>query len=333
VLMVIFGAGASYDSCSSLAPPAVDYQWPRPPLAKQLFLNVPKFRSVSKYYEAFQPLLPYLEDKANVEEILEEFRVKAETDAECRSQLWAIQYYLKGVIALCQSEWTKQTYGVSNYKTLLDQVRGCSRVCFVSFNYDTLMEEAFQGIRMPMGSISDYIADSKYSFFKLHGSIDWQLWVRKMDTDLDYNDQPTDQKMILAAPTVGDRFIIEKGGRVPAAAKGEIYFSLPALAIPTVLKQTFVCPKEHLEALQRIIPEVTKIAIVGWRAGEKHFLKMLKDGLRNPVKVIAACAGKEAAKETLDRFMAARIVTNDTISAEGGFSDFVVNRSIEPFLA
>jgi hypothetical protein len=66
VLMVIFGAGASYDSCSSLSPPSNSYQWPRPPLAKQLFLNVPQFRNVSKNYSAFQPLVPYLEDKENV---------------------------------------------------------------------------------------------------------------------------------------------------------------------------------------------------------------------------------------------------------------------------
>jgi hypothetical protein len=333
--MVIFGAGASYDSCSSLSPPAADYQWPRPPLAKQLFLNVPTFRNVSKIYSVLQPLVPYLEEKENVEDILEEFRVKAVTDAECRRQLMAIQYYLKGVIARCQSEWTKQTYGVSNYKTLLDQVRGCSRVCFVSFNYDTLMEEAFQGIRVPMASINDYIADSKYSFLKLHGSIDWQLWVRKLDTGVGDNELPTDQATILAAPTVGDRFIIEKGGKRPTITEGEIYFSLPAIAIPTVLKQTFVCPKEHVDALKRIIPDVTQIAIVGWRAGEKHFLNLLKSGLGNkPVKLIAACGTKAATVETLKRLMEAGIAANfESASADSGFTDFVVNRRIESFLA
>jgi hypothetical protein len=259
--------------------------------------------------------------------------VRAETDVECRRQLLAIQYYLKGVIGLCQSEWTRQTYGVSNYKTLLDQTRGCSRVCFVSFNYDTLMEEAFKSIRVPMASINDYIADSKYSFLKLHGSIDWQVWVRKMDTGVNQNELPTDQATILAAPMVGDRFVIENGGKGPKGTEGEVYFSLPAIAIPTVLKQTFVCPKEHVDALERLIPDVTKIAIVGWRAGEKHFLKMLKNGLRNkPVKLIAAC-GKDTTVETLKRLMEAGIGANyESANANGGFTDFVVNRRIEPFL-
>lgn len=58
---------------------------------------------------------------------------------------------------------------------------------------------------------------------------------------------------------------------------------------------------EHYQALVDRIPEVTEIAIVAWRAGEKHFLKLLKDGLRNPVSVIAACGGEEAALATLER--------------------------------
>jgi hypothetical protein len=110
---------------------------------------------------------------------------------------------------------------------------------------------------------------------------------------------------------------------------------LPALAIPTVSKHTFMCPKDHVDTLARLIPEVTKIAIVGWRAGEKHFLQMLKDGLGSkPVKLIAACGTKEATVETLKRLMEAGIAANfESASTGGGFTDFVVNRRIEPFLA
>jgi hypothetical protein len=335
--MVIFGAGASYDSCSSFPP----QEWlrsaipHRPPLAKELFLPLDEFRSISQQYSRFQPLWPYLEGSENVEETMEEFRAKAENDLECRRQLLAIQYYLKAVLSRCQAGWTNHTRGASNYKTLLDQVRRCSRVCFVTFNYDTLMEEALKSIDVPMATISDHIADKKYSLIKPHGSTDWQLWIRKMETGLNNNQQPSDHDMILAPPVVGDRFIIEKLGRKPRETQGEIYFSLPALAIPTVSKQTFVCPNEHVGALKRIIPDVTKIAIVGWRAGEKHFLKMLKEGLGNkPVKLLAACGTKKATVETLKRMGEAGIAANyEAASADCGFSDFVVNRRIEPFLA
>ena len=77
MLMVIFGAGASYDSCSSFPPD----QYPRssldfrPPLAKELFLPLRDFRGLSAVHDRFQPLLPYLEAQENIEEILEGFRL------------------------------------------------------------------------------------------------------------------------------------------------------------------------------------------------------------------------------------------------------------------
>jgi hypothetical protein len=275
--------------------------------------------------------LPYLEGSENVEQTLEEFRGKADDDLECRRQLLAIQYYLKGVINLSQGQWMNHTRGVSNYKTLLDQVRGCERVCFVTFNYDTLMEAALQGIGVSTAKISDYIAHPKCSLIKAHGSTDWQFWIRKLDTGLEYNEQPTDQEMILAAPTVRNP-VIAKGADAPREAKRERYFSLPALAIPTVSKQSFVCPKEHLDELVRLIPDVTKIAIVGWRAGEKHFLNLLKEGLTRTVPVIAACGTESARAETFERIAAAGISAHFINAPFGGFTDFVVNRQIESIL-
>jgi hypothetical protein len=336
--VVIFGAGASYDSFSSLPPETWDRPSlpDRPSLAKELFLPLQEFRGISRNYRRLQPLVPYLEATENVEDVLEEFRVKAETDAECRSQLLAIRYYLREVIASCQRDWTRRTYGVSNYKTLLDQVRGCSRVCFVTFNYDMLMEHALEGIDIPTGTIGEYTSHPKYSLIKLHGSIDWQLWIPKRGNESvrRFNKQPSAQDMIHAAPIIGDRFIIDKSGHTPSRLPAtEIWFSLPALAIPVVSKQTFVCPPEHIDALALLIPEVTKIAIVGWRAGERHFLKMLKDGLTKAVPVIAVCENAEARAETYKRMEEAGIPAHFSDAAPGGFTDFVVNRRIEPFLA
>lgn len=333
VLMVIFGAGASYDCCSSFPPTGSrNPLWHRLPLAKELFLSLPQFRVISRNYARFQPLLPYLEAKENVEEILEGFRAEAETDADRRSQLLAIQYYLREVIRSCQRDWTHHTYEASNYKTLLDQVRRCPRVCFVTFNYDTLMEAALGGDDVPLRAIDDYTSHHKYSLIKLHGSIDWQLWIPKSTTSMRQNKQPSEQDMIRAAPIVRERFIIDKSDHAPQETRTEIYFFQPALAIPTVFKQSFVCPKGHVDALQRLIPDVTKIAIVGWRAGELHFLNMLRDGLGHQVRVLAACGNEEAAWATMGRLRAAGI-SGEFIAAPGGFTDFVVNRRIEPFLA
>lgn len=335
MLMVIFGAGASYDSCSSFPPES----WPRhsvarhrPPLAKELFLQLSEFRQFSKLHGGrFQPLLPYLQEQENIEQILEEFRQKADRDLECRRQLWAIQYYIRDVIQNCQNHWIAHTHGASNYKTLLDQVRECPHVCFVTFNYDTLMEVALEGIDVPLNSIDHYVSHSQYSLIKLHGSINWQYWLPKAETSLLRNEQPNEQDLIRAAPVIGERAIIEIQGVEPPQAKVERFFFAPALAIPTASKHKFVCPEEHVRALKAIIPEVTKIVIVGWRAAEQNFVEMLANGLTKFVQIIASCGTLEAANETLNRLKAAGI-DGDFQAMSGGFTNFVVDRSVKAFL-
>jgi hypothetical protein len=166
---VIFGAGASYDSCSSfpLDEASRSSNALRPPLAKELFLPLPEFRVLSNLYGGrFQPLLPHLEGQEDLEGILEGLRLKAAYDIESRRQLLAIQYYLNDLIRLCDASWMKHTHGVTNYKALLNQVRVCRHVCLVTFNYDTLIEKALERIDVPMASIGHYASHEQYKLIK-----------------------------------------------------------------------------------------------------------------------------------------------------------------------
>ena len=115
MLMVIFGAGASYDSCHSFRPnTAAGSPWSRPPLAKDLFLNVLEYRRISQRYPRCQTLFPYLDHGEDIEGTLEGLRDEAELDPERRRQLMAIQYYLSGVIAESEAHWWDRT---SAYQT------------------------------------------------------------------------------------------------------------------------------------------------------------------------------------------------------------------------
>ncbi len=108
---------------------------------------------------------------------------------------------------------------------------------------------------------------------------------------------------------------------------------VPALAIPATGKSEFICPKNHLESLRKVIPHVTKIVIVGWRAAEQHFLTMLAEGLGDKnVKVLAVSGGVDGAKGTL-RALENAGIKGDFQPDTGGFSDFVVNNRVEAFLA
>lgn len=285
---------------------------------------------MSRKYDRFQPLLPHLENQENIEEVLEDFRVKAETDVECRRQLQAVQYYIRAVIKHCQEQWVGLTDGASNYKSLLNHVRDRGPLCFVTFNYDTLLEAALAGLDFTIPSIDHYIR-GPYRLIKLHGSIDWVTWAAASSVPLSPHQQATEEDLIRAAPIVEENdSVIEKDGVTPTFHPSP-YFHLPALAIPTLSKQKFVCPPQHVSALQKFIPQVTEIAVIGWRANERNFVEMLAGGLQNPVRIIAACGGEEAANETLRKLREADI-KGDFEAAPGGFTDFVVSRRMEAFL-
>jgi len=42
----------------------------------------------------------------------------------------------------------------------------------------------------------------------------------------------------------------------------------PALSIPVEKNDEFSCPTEHVKALEGLLPRVTKMITIGWRATE-----------------------------------------------------------------
>jgi hypothetical protein len=331
MLMVIFGAGASYDSWPSFPPDRLprDADALRPPLAKELFLYAPQFRAVSAKYSRCQPLIPYLESQENVENILEQFRIDAVKSAERRSQLTAIQFYIREIVGLCEAHWRQRTNGVTTYRTFLDQLAAFPDVCFVTFNYDTLLEDALEKIDVRFHNIDAYASVANYKVFKLHGSTDWKRWIRKVSTTMRANGQPTEEELIRGAPEVGDDAVITKVSEGLPAAEREIYYQLPALAIPTLSKSSFVCPSEHVSALRECVSRVDKIAIVGWRAGEAQFLKMLAEGLKPGVPVVAACGTGPAETDTINNLKNAGVPVGSAEQSLSGFTAFVLKHGID----
>jgi len=132
VLMVIFGAGASHDSIPSRPPERFPRHMltERPPLAADLFYPEDFFRDGLLQYPRCKPIVPYLQSipaGKTVEAVLEELQVEAESDPERQHQLVAVRYYLNSVINGCQDRWSCLARGVTNYVTLLDQLRRSRR--------------------------------------------------------------------------------------------------------------------------------------------------------------------------------------------------------------
>jgi hypothetical protein len=180
MLMVVLGAGASYDSVDpNIAGSQVDTTW-KPPLADELFAT--RFRSFIDRFPAVTPIVPELRALAPDESLemkMEELHAAAAEYPPLLSQLAAARFYLQAVIGTCGNSWHSAANGTTNYVRLLTYLdrwrhRHDERVLIVTFNYDAMVERALSIVPgRPINSLGDYIAWEDYRFVKLHGSVDW----------------------------------------------------------------------------------------------------------------------------------------------------------------
>jgi hypothetical protein len=101
MLMVIFGAGASYDSAEGEAPGL--------PLAKELV--APEYNGIAAQYPASRAVISYVRDQidrgstTSLEDALASFAAKAENSAERGAQLIAFRFYLRHLVRQRSGQW------------------------------------------------------------------------------------------------------------------------------------------------------------------------------------------------------------------------------------
>jgi len=354
MLMVIFGAGASFDSCPTYPP---GYQGGvyggdppnkhfRPPLANELFENRPMFADAIQSFPQCQPIVPRLRSLRGetLEAVLEDLQAKSDSYPRGKQQLAAVRYYLQFVIRECESHWRGVQKGVTNYKSLLDEIErantGKKPVCLVTFNYDTLLEDALSHFGLPIEAMDDYTKKHPfYKLFKLHGSVNWARAV----------DSPTKAQNPDHGFSVAKDFI-ERAVEIPVTQKylfttehppGSVRGIpvFPAIAIPVETKRSFECPPTQLEELVALLREVSKILVIGWRATEAHFLALLANkltGLRRGAQLhIVAGPDKQQGGDIgvhICRALLNNPPQSPTVDA-CGFTDFILIRRAEQFLA
>ena len=103
-------------------------------------------------------------------------------------------------------------------------------------------------------------------------------------------------------------------------------------------QDTFEWPDSHLKYFKELLPQVTKILIIGWRGKEAHFLNLLRENLRSGgltqithLQVV----GKDATEvqNISEQFVAdidRKVYKLPAVHAQG-FSDFV-QRELVDFL-
>ena len=341
MILVIFGAGASYDSVPFKLPATFKrhaLEW-RPPLANELFLTHWNFAHTE--YPQCRPIMPYLMNiasDATIEGTLEKLYSESANDPARIPQFAAIRYYLRTLIWECERHWAGVSGGVTNYCTLLDQLR-CSKkpqetVRLVTFNYDRLLDSALASIGVNIVRLEDYITNNDFKLFKVHGSVNWGRVVGLVvagarergaeDLARHLIDHAANLELSDVYHVMEDRTISFD------TVTNSVVF--PAIAIPVETKQVFECPPKHLSRLRSGLSTTQKILIVGWRGVEQHFLSMLKEEIKEPVEACAVCGDKGSSSEVLVRLQQAGIMLKSTMAFDGGFSEFVQRRFAEQFV-
>jgi hypothetical protein len=357
MLMVIFGAGASYDSARAFPPsgpraatqsfgtqfPAPDDDgeaW-RPPLASELFRDAKqRFGNMVARYQRLHPILLRLREPQggrSLEQELQSLQDEANGYSERKRQLLSVRYYLRDLLSEVTENWLKRTR-FTNYAQLIDQIMqfrtGSEPVCLVTFNYDLLLDRAlFSFGYNPKPLEHHFDAHPILKLFKPHGSVDWARFV-----DAPPNTRLGIQQLIEQADTIkfSDKYLVAD----PTDPRQMFTFErpiVPAIAIPvqTKTEDTFEWPRRHRAYLEQLLPSVTKIMIIGWQAREAHFSQMLRSALPSRGLTHLFVVGKDAqdAGAILNYFAGelGQLPGNHSV-ANGGFSQFVVGGEGETFL-
>jgi hypothetical protein len=260
-------------------------------LAKDLF-DERRFGEFVARYPPSQGLMDQLRQAAPaVEQELERIRDLSKEQEHLPRMLLAVRYYLRDVIAETVGQWNvAEPDKMTNFTRLLTRLEPWrqqrarkqgtpERVAIVTFNYDTLFDDALTNL-LPgfrLGTIDNYTSDSRYLLVKLHGSVNWWRDARgAVIGDQEWtNVQGRIAPPVGWAPTMFDppaqffesgAFHVGSGSYTPC---------VPCLALPTATKGVadFACPEAHVADLMQLLPQVTDVLIIGWKGIEGHFLE------------------------------------------------------------
>lgn len=355
MLMVIFGAGASYDSSLRYSRPdeiknlsrsvggksALDVIANRPPITTQLFGEGRFSEYIAGECVALFPQLQLaIEAGTPVEEALGIISEESTQFPHVTRQLLSLRHFIQRTIEITTNRWIGVTAGVTNYVTLLNEIekwrypRG-EHVLLVTFNYDLLLDDALRKLSLlDLGDFRTYVDGGKYKVFKLHGSVNWLHKVAHPHRIDGLSQQPewedwwrtTNNSYYIYADESWSAS--ESGNRPDIDLSDHCWY--PAIAIPTPNKPHFECPSYHLECLRRELPSVDRVVTIGWRGREAHFLRLLRETVKGQMEIVPVVAGsaddvEEVRWQLID---GAGIIGLSGSPIAGGFSEAIRSRRV-----
>lgn len=337
MLMVIFGAGASYDAFRGF-----DLK-KRVPLVKDLFDHDVRrsFASTASMFGPSRPLVQELREKVrsnehvSLEDELDRLQERAKIDEDVASQMMALRFYLAKVIADTSSVVVDESDGFTSYVRLLRDIGRWQKdtdteVALVTFNYDTMLEDAVADHtgRPLFADFDRYVRTTPWRVFKLHGSVSWSREIQLPGPSLDSNPQRPIELAHTIDPRDGDL------AHAPFDAVRKMFQGvvIPAIAIPTITKTGLECPAEHQQVFSQICTQVDRVLVVGWRGAETHVRDAMLGLRRHDVKVGIVDRDADTAFESVSNIK--RIVPSEpTLFHDKGFARFAASGTVLGWLA
>ena len=359
MLMVVFGAGASFDSCPEFEAPGPhqvhvsgsEVERQRPPLTKDLFSPTEDFGRVLQMFpqcHAVVERLRHMPEGRTLEQELEAMMAERVKLKHRHRQLAAVRYYLQRVLWEQGDRWYSVAKGVTNYATLLGRledwrVLSGQDLLLVTFNYDTLLDRAYGGLygdpgrpgAPDNGQLEGYIAHRVCPLIKIHGSVNWGHLLSNREWAQPDGSVVTRDRREMGSTLIEHASELSlSGGMKVLPALDDPYAGVekptfPALAVPVVGKSEFECPKAHQELLRGYLPRVTAVVIIGWRAAEQHYLSLWGRDVIRLVCIVGSSRG--GCQETLNN-LASRTRVQSWKFEDNGFTGFMRSAELEKFL-
>lgn len=285
--LVIIGAGASFNFS-----PNAEEEFP---LTNQIFSD--ENYKYLKHFPGARYYIDVLNEKTNLEDFFEKEwkRVVSSYDINTLRKIINTQFFLHYLFYKKSkiNEKSKKSY----YKTLVNYLgEYCQekdeKIALVSFNYDLMLEKAIEHrYNLKFNTIDSYIKNhSDFLLFKPHGSCNWARkfnanntdvsrdiiytanWAYENDIDLHEINMQL-QNEVVCLP---DLYEFNDNILAPSPPN---YLYYPELLIPYSKKDNFVMPQWQTDSLNKILPTIDEILVIGWKGTEEKFNNMLKTRL------------------------------------------------------
>jgi hypothetical protein len=315
--LIILGAGASYDSTYDH-----NLTWDqRMPMTNYLFED--RFLDVLKKYNgAYDLSSEILLGKTSLEDYFQKqwHKIERTHDQALLNKIINTQYYLHDLFSTLSEKFSNSRK--CNYLNLVKLAHEYTThnpgeyIPIVTFNYDTLLEDALQRhLQYNYHHMDSYIDSSQYKLlvFKPHGSCNWVRKFKPGFAPTTFIDQHVNSIDLMAKHIYvnnkslnqiqnhleQDVTLYIKNPNPNAKIKQNSIYNnhYPWMLIPYKDKDALIMPDNHEMTLTHTLTKVEEILIIGWKGAETTFQKILQNSLGGRALKITLVEPDEKAAE------------------------------------